>query len=422
MPVQHFAQPTASTIDSHQPITEIRWDFGYESVEILESGNVIARINNPNILLSSGVDITANSGDRFVLHVQKDTSAGPFAVFRNEVELVGGIPSWGIASSVAGKMVHLPTDIYQQKESIRTKLERPIRVSQSWIGLSSLIGLVFAYLSGIGSHFVPPRYLDSIETPLFSGAIAALCFMALALATQKRTAFFVLPIAQIFTIVQAVFIGNTLFDAPAYPHFAGFRLFISALMLWVLADSWKTIRGHRADVREARRQNQIGLDEVEKITVRDLEKVAAERGHLLAWQKTMADALSPNKVPDVALPKSTAKLPSTLDLLTDESDPFAQTAAPVASTQPEAGNPSSMSSWLGRQAAVLPAPSRIPAMRFGDPQASALQGSPPNEPVSPQLLHSETWVPPAELIQEPSEAEKPRSANHPLRNRVRSGL
>ena len=117
MPVQHFAQPTASTIDSHQPITEIRWDFGYESVEILESGNVIARINNPNILLSSGVDITANSGDRFVLHVQKDTSAGPFAVFRNEVELVGGIPSWGIASSVAGKMVHLPPDIYQQKES-----------------------------------------------------------------------------------------------------------------------------------------------------------------------------------------------------------------------------------------------------------------------------------------------------------------
>ncbi len=286
MPVQHFAQPAALTIDTDQPITEIRWGFGYDNIEILESGNTVAQIRDPATLLSSGVDITASNGVRFVIHIKKDVSAGPFAIFRNGTELVGGVPSWGVASSVAGKLVHVPNDLYQEKLSIRKNLERPIRIAQSWIGLSSLIAIVFAYLSGIGSRFVPPRFLSSIETPLFPGAISALTFMALALAIQKPTAFFVLPVAQIFTIVQALFVGNELLKAPVYPHFGSFRLFISALSLWVMTDCWKTIRGHRSKARETRKHNLAGLSEIEKTTVRDLASVAAERGHLLAWQHT----------------------------------------------------------------------------------------------------------------------------------------
>ena len=381
MPVQHFAQPTASTIDTEQPITEIRWDFGYESVEILESGNVIARINDPNILLSSGIDITANSGVKFVLHVKKDTSAGPFTVFRNNVELVGGIPSWGIATSVAGKMVHLPTDLYQLKESIRTKLERPVRISQSWIGFLSLSSLVFAYLSGLGSRFVPVRFLSSVETPLFSGAVAALGFMTLALAIQKRTAFFLLPIAQIFTIVQGVFIGNTLFDAPDYPHFAGFRLFVSALALWVMADSWKTIRGHRAEVREARKQNRIGLNEIEKTTVRDLEKVAAERGHLLTWQKSMAEAVADNKVPDPAVRESSPTFPTALDLLSDGTDPFVDSAVPQATSPTFAAT----SGWSSRPASMTLAPAPTPLIT---PATSAVPVAAASSRASPSATAS----------------------------------
>ncbi len=335
MPVQHFAQPTASTTDGNQPITEIRWDFGYDDVEILESGNVIARIRDPNVLLSSGIDIVANSGDRFVIHVKKDTSAGPFAVFRNNIELVGGIPSWGVAASVAGKMVHLPNDLYQEKLAIRKNLERPIRIAQSWIGFSSLIALVFAYLSGIGSHYIPQRFVSSIETSRFSGVISALVFMALALAIQKRTAFFLLPMAQIFTVVQAVFVGNELMKNPTYPHFGGFRLFVSALSIWVLSDSWKTIRGHRASSRKTRKQNLVALAEIEKATVRDLASVAAERGHLLAWQQAQA-AGQAGKKPSSHDIVGSSSFPSALDLLTDGSDPFAE-QSPSRPPQPLVG-------------------------------------------------------------------------------------
>jgi hypothetical protein len=396
MPVQHFAQPAASTIDTDQPITEIRWDFGYDSVDILESGDLIAQIRNPNILLSSGIDITANNGDRFVIHVKKDVSAGPFAVFRNGTELVGGIPSWGVASSVAGKMVHLPNDLYQEKLAIRKNLERPIRVAQSWLGFSSLVAIVFAYLSGMGANFVPKRFASSVETPLFSGAVGALAFMALALVIQKRTAFLLLPLAQIFTMLQAFFIGTTLLKSPAYPHFGGFRLFVCALTLWVLIDSWNTVRVHRGRVKATRKLNQEGLDEIEKTTVRDLAKVASERGHLLAWQQRSAE-LHDDSPPDT--PSTGGKeinFPSALDLLHDGADPFApepnahQTVGPFsdrtgpisaalrvpsadplptgeADRGPAAGENVSKPGWFNRPATI----SLQPAAKFTAPPSTA---------------------------------------------------
>jgi hypothetical protein len=473
MPVQHFAQPTASTIDTKQPITEIRWDFAYEKVEILESGHAIAQINNPNLLLGSGIEITANSGDRFVLHIKKDTSAGPFVVFRNDIELVGGIPSWGVASSVAGKMVHLPTELFQEKMSIRNKLERPIRIAQSWMGFLSLTALAFAYLSGIGSHYVPNHYLSSVKTPLFSGAIAALGFMALALITQKRTAFFVLPIAQIFTIVQAMFMGNALFDSPKYPHFVGFRIFVSALCLWVMADSWKTIRGHRGEVRLARKQNQIGLDEIEKTTVRDLEKIAGERGHLLAWQQNLAETRSGQNTPDSPTPDDGLKFPSAMELVLDGEDPFASNSPATQGSNASAENPPSTPTWMNRNApasldagipsVAAPNAHRSTGLRFGDAQqadfslarsASAWNQTNPTAasldplqtlrpevtrpstmpapnatsvfPVSTEssllVNEPEAWVPPATPQSESVEPAKPSTTHHPLRSRVRSGL
>ena len=330
MPVQHFAQPATSTIDNDHPITEIRWDFGYANIEILESAQLIAQIRDPKRLISSGIDITAKSGDHFVIQVKKDVSAGPFTIFRNNTELLGGVPSWGVASSVAGKLVHLPNDLYQEKLSISKNLERPVRIAQSWLGFLSLVAIVFAYLSGIGSRFVPPRFLSSIETPLFSGAISALTFMALALAVQKRSAFFLLPLAQTFTIVQALFVGNALMKAPAYPHFGGFRLFVSALSLWVTTDCWKTIRSHRSTTRQTRKHNLIGLGEIERATVRDLAVVANERGHQLAWQHSENEAQTTFKSSDFESQPSGLHLASTLDLLPHGSDPFADTSPVLA--------------------------------------------------------------------------------------------
>lgn len=472
MPVQHFAQPAATTIDTDQPITEIRWDFGYDSVDILESGDLIAQIRNPNILLSSGIDITANNGDRFVIHVKKDVSAGPFAVFRNGTELVGGIPSWGVASSVAGKMVHLPNDLYQEKLAIRKNLERPIRVAQSWLGFSSLVAIAFAYLSGIGADFVPKRFASSVETPLFSGAIGALAFMALALVIQKRTAFFVLPAAQIFTIVQALFIGSTLLKTPTYPHFGGFRLFVCALTLWVLIDSWNTVRVHRGKVRETRKLNQEGLDEIEKTTVRDLAKVASERGHLLAWQQRSAELHNdptPN-APNTGHNEIT--FPSALDLLIDGSDPFAPEPTSTHVVEPAAEENVSKPGWFNRPATIslqpvakftappftappftapqltapaltapafkapaLTAPLVTPSLtRLAEPLAISAfqqQTTAPAFPASqtPQAPHHElptpqpqAWVPPAVPLPEPALSTKTGPANHPLRGRVRSGL
>jgi hypothetical protein len=464
MPVQHFAQPAASTIDTDQPITEIRWDFGYDSVDILESGDLIAQIRNPNILLSSGIDITANNGDRFVIHVKKDVSAGPFAVFRNGTELVGGIPSWGVASSVAGKMVHLPNDLYQEKLAIRKNLERPIRVAQSWLGFSSLVAIVFAYLSGIGSDFVPKRFLSSVETPLFSGAIGALAFMALALAIQKRTAFLLLPLAQIFTMVQALFIGSTLLKSPTYPHFGGFRLFVCALTLWVLIDSWNTVRVHRGKVRETRKLNQEGLDEIEKTTVRDLAKVASERGHLLAWQQRSAELHndSPPDTPDTG--PNEISFPSALDLFSNGADPFAPEPTADQSVGAAAQGNVSKPGWFNRPASIslqpaakvtappltapaLTTPARTaplvapslptasPALtRLAEPVAvNAFQQQTPAStfpaPQAPQapnqelpMPQPEAWVPPAAPLPEPAVSTKTGPANHPLRGRVRSGL
>jgi hypothetical protein len=396
MPVQHFAQPAATTIDTDQPITEIRWDFGYDRVDILESGNVIAQIRNPNILLSSGIDITANNGDRFVIHIKKDVSAGPFAVFRNGTELVGGIPSWGVASSVAGKMVHLPNDLYQEKLAIRKNLERPIRVAQSWLGFSSLVAIVFAYLSGMGKDFVPKRFLSSVETPLFSGAIAALAFMALALVMQKRSIFFLLPFAQIFTIVQALFIGSTLLKSPKYPHFGGFRLFVCALTLWVLIDSWNTVRLHRGRVRETRKLNQLGLDEIEKTTVRDLAKVASERGHLLAWQQRSAELHSDSPHPDSPHHDSSqrvpdtrwnehreANVPSALDLLADGADPFAPELASDQAVGPAAGGNVAKAGWFNRPATITlqrGAKGEEPVVQMSAPVAVLASAAVPTSP------------------------------------------
>jgi hypothetical protein len=456
MPVQHFAQPAASTIDTDQPITEIRWDFGYDSVEILESGDVIAQIRNPNILLSSGIDITANNGDRYVIHVKKDVSAGPFAVFRNGVELVGGIPSWGVASSVAGKMVHLPNDLYQEKLAIRKNLERPIRVAQSWLGFSSLVAIVFAYLSGMGSDFVPKRFVYSLETPLFSGAIAALAFMALALIIQKRTAFIFLPVAQIFTIVQALFVGSTLLKSPAYPHFGGFRLFICALTLWVLIDSWNTVRVHRGSVRETRKLNQEGLDEIEKTTVRDLAKVASERGHLLAWQQRSAELHndSPSETSEDSArfdlsPDSTTShsFPSALDLLPDGADPFAPESTLEGPVEQALRNSPSKPSWFTRPAGISLQPVKpIETSPVAHASPVAAPGFQPFAPPAPQVLQPrlappalqtphalqtppalptptpEAWVPPAAPLPETETNPKPTPSNHPLRGRVRSGL
>jgi hypothetical protein len=466
MPVQHFAQPTTTTIDPKQPITEIRWDFGYTTIEILEAGQLIAQIRDPNVLLSSGVDITANNGHRFVLHVKKDVSAGPFAVFRNDIELVGGIPSWGVAPSVAGKLVHLPNDLYQEKLSIRKNLERPVRIAQSWLGFASLVSIVFAYLSGMGSRFVPPRFLSSVDTPLFTGAISALTFMALALAIQKRTAFFVLPIAQIFTIVQALSVGSDLLKGPDYPHFGGFRLFVSALSVWVLIDSWKTVRVHRSKAREARKQNRIGLDEIEKTTVRDLAKVADERGHLLAWQHTQSEASTAPRLGNVEPTTSAHSFPSALDLLPDGLDPFTPTAHPFTPT----ANPAPMSALVPPSASApmrLAPPVLSPASAAGAPlPASVLvapQGltgsdaptasesgsstfapafaasptpfrSPTSQSVStlpqpapirqhvPEVPEPPAWVPPAAPLPEPTDGAKPIPSHHPLRSRVRSGL
>ena len=394
MPVQHFAQPAASTIDTHQPITEIRWDFGYDNIEILESGNVVAQIRDPATLLSSGVDITASNGVRFVIHVKKDVSAGPFAIFRNGTELVGGVPSWGVASSVAGKLVHVPNDLYQEKLSIRKNLERPIRIAQSWIGLSSLTAIVFAYLSGIGSRFVPPRFLSSIETPLFTGAISALAFMALALAIQKRTAFFVLPVAQIFTIVQALFVANELLKAPTYPHFGGFRLFISVLSLWVMTDCWKTIRGHRSKTRETRKHNLAGLSEIEKTTVRDLASVAAERGHLLAWQHSQTEVYPGEKPSHPDLLDRSPSAFSAIDLSTYGSDPFVPASPTIDQPQeaPATGGNPSIPNWFTRSATLVLQPAPAP-----------IEASTPPQP-------------------EPAAKATPSPLNHPLRGRVRSGL
>jgi hypothetical protein len=395
MPVQHFAQPAASTIDTDQPITEIRWDFGYDTLEILESGNVIAQICDPNILLSSGIAITANNGHRFVIHVKKDVSAGPFAIYRDDIELVGGIPSWGVASSVAGKLVHLPNDIYQEKLSIRNNLERPIRIAQSWLGFSSLVAIVFASLAGIGNRFVPTRFLSSLETPLFSGAIAALSFMALALAIQKRTAFFVVPIAQIFTIVEAVFIGNELLKSPAYPHFGAFRLFICALTFWVTTDCWKTIRRHRAKARETRKHNLIGLSEIEKITVRDLAKVTEERGHLLAWQQPQGSESSEDQAPSRQPQEGELTFPSTLDLLPDGLDPFDQTSVPSTSSQValSSGPSPAQPGWINRPvtlspqpAAPLTAPLAFTGVTVTAPAPDVLSPVPPVGTASPSAM------------------------------------
>jgi hypothetical protein len=457
MPVQHFAQPTTTTIDPKQPITEIRWDFGYTTIEILEAGQVIAQIRDPDVLLSSGVDITANNGQRFVLHVKKDVSAGPFAVFRNDIELVGGIPSWGVAPSVAGKLVHLPNDLYQEKLSIRKNLERPVRVAQSWLGFSSLVSIVFAYLSGMGSRFVPPRFLSSIDTPLFTGAISALTFMALALAIQKRTAIFVLPIAQIFTIVQGLYLGSELLKGPVYPHFGGFRLFVSALSVWVLIDSWNTVRGHRIKAREARKQNRIGLDEIEKTTVRDLATVAGERGHLLTWQRTKGEAPSAPKPNNVEPHAAAPSFPSALDLLPDGLDPFtpsahpAQTSALVPSSasapmrlappvlSPAAGAPLPASGLVAPQGLIgsnaqtasdsgsstfAPALAASPTP-FRSPTSQSVSTLPQLAPIRqhvPEVPEPPAWVPPAAPLPEPTDGAKPIPSHHPLRSRVGSGL
>jgi hypothetical protein len=379
MPVQHFAQPTATTVDPSRPITEIRWDFGYTTIEILEAGQLIAQIRDPNVLLSSGVDITGNNGQRFVLHVKKDVSAGPFAVFRNDIELIGGIPSWGVAPSVAGKLVHLPNDLYQEKLSIRKNLERPVRIAQSWLGFLSLVSIAFAYLSGMGSRFVPARFLSSLDTPLFTGAISALAFMALALAIQKRTAFFVLPIAQIVTIVQALYVGTDLLAGPVYPQFGIFRLFVSALSVWVLIDSWKTVRSHRAKTREARKQNQIGLDEIEKSTVRDLATVAGERGHRLAWQHTQGEVPAASKPANAEPQTSIPSFPSALDLVADGLDPFAP-ASSDRHCEPLVATPSegpAQPGWFNRPAPISLQPAAAPGI------SATLTARPTADPITP---------------------------------------
>jgi hypothetical protein len=459
MPVQHFAQPTATTVDPSRPITEIRWDFGYTTIEILEAGQLIAQIRDPNVLLSSGVDITGNNGHRFVLHVKKDVSAGPFAVFRNDIELIGGIPSWGVAPSVAGKLVHLPNDLYQEKLSIRKNLERPVRIAQSWLGFLSLVSIAFAYLSGMGSRFVPARFLSSLDTPLFTGAISALAFMALALAIQKRTAFFVLPIAQIVTIVQALYVGTDLLAGPVYPQFGIFRLFVSALSVWVLIDSWKTVRSHRAKAREARKQNQIGLDEIEKSTVRDLATVAGERGHRLAWQHTQGEVPAASKPANAEPQTSIPSFPSALDLVADGLDPFApassdpqnelpaepiRLAPAVLIPNPADPLPSSLFSLsssasvstLSSSNLVTPqgligagpqpsnaAPITSPTLLSHAPEPTATLPQPPQPPLyEPLIPEPQGWVPPAAPLPETTESAKPGPSHHPLRSRVRSGL
>lgn len=422
MPVQHFAQPAASTIDSDQPITEIRWDFGYANIEILESGHLIAQIRDPNVLLSSGVDITANSGDRFVINVKKDVSAGPFAVFRNNTELVGAIPSWGVAPSVAGKLVHVPNDLYQEKLAIRKNLERPVRIAQSWLGFLSLVAIVFSYVSGIGSRFVPPRFLSSLQTPLFSGAISALTFMALALAIQKRTAFFLLPAAQIFTIVQALFVGSDLLKEPVYPHFGGFRLFVSALSLWVMMDCWKTIRSHRRVARETRKQNLIGLSEIEKSTVRDLAAVTAERGHLLAWQRSRGEAQSANTPSTPEAQPSVFSFPLAEDLLPDGTDPFAQETSELSQPLLRSRPSESLAKPDGvlRPATISLQPAALLLAPISSPSALPQQPTGTAEQLrhEPQL---ESWVPPIAPFPETVATAKPSAKNHPLRGRVRSG-
>ena len=286
MPVQHFAQPTASSDGINQTeasMAEIRWDFGYNNVEILEGGQAVARINNPELLIAEGIEISTNHGNRYVMHVKKNTANGPFQVFRNDIELVGGLPNWGTAPSVAGKMVHLATELFEEKEWVRTKVDRPVRAAQSWMGFLSFVALVYAYLSGLGSRFVPDRFLSSIETSVFSGAIAALVFMAMALATQRRTAFFVLPFAQIFTIVQGAAIGRVLLDKPKYPHLIAIRVVACALAVWVMIDSWNSARVWRRRLREHHHRDETARSQIEHDTVAALAVAVAERTDEQRW-------------------------------------------------------------------------------------------------------------------------------------------
>ena len=221
-------------------------------------------------------------------------------------------------------------------------------------------------------------------------------------------------------------------DAPKYPHFVGFRLFVSALAIWVMSDSWNTIRGHRRTTRENRRRDEEGLAQIERTTVKNLAAVAEERSHILAWQQAIAtprsghgSAQQHQTEPDASRVASVLvadgvdpyaqdqriSYPSRLSdpgtsYPSDLSDPFATLA--VSSDSPGLSDHTPASTPVATPTATTTRLTRMANSRFGDVQTN-------DDPFV-------TTIPAAAPPANPTPIATPKNSGHPLRNRVRSGL
>jgi hypothetical protein len=75
MPIQTF------TGEGAEPIAELRWEFDFETIELLYRGRMLGRLNNIDALKDRGIIVTTPDKRSLDVHFEPSKAGGEFRVF-----------------------------------------------------------------------------------------------------------------------------------------------------------------------------------------------------------------------------------------------------------------------------------------------------------------------------------------------------
>lgn len=234
MPVQKFSRP-----ETENPIVEVRWDFGFENVEVVYEGRMLGKITDSTTFREHGVSTTTPDGKILDLHLASSGGEDHVVVYLAASELEAHEVQWGVAPKSADLR---PEFFGHGREPINAAFsrgyEKAILKAQKWLWYLGIANLLFAAMTPLGKDFLSGYLSEDIRRPLsanvFTGSAFGVLFMILAFLTSRRRAILTLSTGIVLTGLSIASVGQLLLETSDYAGLAVSRIMFSLLGLFII--------------------------------------------------------------------------------------------------------------------------------------------------------------------------------------------
>jgi hypothetical protein len=240
MPIQTF------TGEGAEPIAELRWEFDFETIELVYRGRMLGRLNNIEALKDRGIIVTTPDKRALDVHFESSKAGGEFRVFLDTEELHSADVQWGRSPRSAD----LPPEMYGHDrprliENYSYGYEKPILRAQQWLMYLGLLNLTFGFLTLTGKDFVPVEFHEAFDANLFTGGLFGAIFVFLSLITSRSRAHVILPIAMVALAANMYAVGQIATSGTSYAGVAVARVAACAWGFYLVTVGWQSARAHR---------------------------------------------------------------------------------------------------------------------------------------------------------------------------------